>query len=72
MIRMARKQVGFTLSTKARNVVIRLKKKHKASKSEIVEALLLGYERFGMPHEALQLYLDEIEETKDTSKKRPK
>lgn len=69
---MSRKQVGFTLSLKARNALIRLKKTHNASKSEIVEALILGYCHVGMPYEELQTQLEEMGITKDTSKKRPK
>jgi hypothetical protein len=67
---MARKQVGFTLSTKARNVLIRLKKHHKASKSEIVEAMILAYERVGFPYEQLDTELAELKERRDTSRRR--
>lgn len=67
-----KKQVGFVLSTKAQNIVIRLVKKHKANKSEIVEALIRAYDRFGMPYAGLSLQLEDLRELKKARKERSK
>jgi hypothetical protein len=57
---MARRQIGIQLSTKAHNALIRLKKANNGSKSQIVEALILAFERVNMPHDEFYVQLEDV------------